>query len=201
MSNRIIFTGLIVSLLLHLFAGEASGQNRIDSIQAEVKALKESYNEQMTALYYEMLELTQSEALPVWEQNRAKTLFHIFSNEESVTHMVENIHVHWFQQEKGESTKKQPYFRSLIRVIIQNGQKYPGIMEKLLLELDQPINGYEQYLTYAYLIEAFFDMSVAESLNRDDMAACVRIIADPNSRYDSIRRQNLLKIAEILDRL
>ena len=199
MNKRINFIGTVLFLLLHLFIGEAVAQNRIDSIQAEVKALKESYNEKMTALYYEMLEMTQNEELPIWEQNRAKTFFHIFSNEESVTHIIENIHVQWFQREKGESTKKQPYLRSLIKVINKNGQEYPAVMDKLLIALDRPIDNYEEYFNYSLLFVNFFNNNVSESLNHDDMAACVRIIADPNSRYDSVRRKNLLRIAEILE--
>jgi hypothetical protein len=199
MSKRINFIGIVFFLLLHLFAGEVVAQNRIDSIQAEVKALKESYEEKMTALYYEMLEITQNEEIPVWEQNRAKTLFHIFSNEESVTHMIENIHVHWFQQENGESAKKKPYFNSLIRVINKNGKENPAIMKKLLISLDKPVDTYEQYFNYSLLFVNFFGNNVSRSLSYDEMAACVRILANSNIK-NTIRRQNLLKIAEILEK-
>ena len=207
MSNRITFIGTIVFLLLHLFAREASGQeridsvqNKIDSIQAEVKALKESYNEKMTALYEEMLALSQDEDNNVIEKMKAQSYFHIFPIEESVSLMVDSLHVEYFIKEEGEDVYKRPFFLSLIRLINKNGEESPAIMEKLLTSLDKPIDSYEEYFNYYLIFVNFFNSSVAESLNHDDMAACVRIIADPNSRYDSVRRKNLLKIAEILDR-
>lgn len=207
MSNRITFIGIIVFLLLHLFAGEASAQerigsvqNKIDSVQAEVKALKESYNEKMTALYEEMLELSQDENNNVIEKMSAQSYFHIFPIEESISLLVDSLHVEYFIKEKGEDVYKRPFFLSLSKVINTNGQEYPAIMEKMLMGLDQPIDSYEEYFRYSQLFSVFFYTNVSQSLNRDDTAACLRIIANSIIGV-SVRKQNLLKIAEILDRL
>lgn len=200
MDKQITFTGLIVYLLLHLFAGEASSQNRIDSIQAEVKALEENYNEKMTALYEEMLELSQDEDNNVIEKMSAQSYFHIFPIEESISLIVDSLHVNYFIKEKGEDVDKKPFFVSLIRLINKNGEESPAIMQKLLMSLDKPVDSYEEYFNYYLVFVNFFNSNVAESLGHDEMAACVRIIANSNIK-NTIRRQNLLKIAEILDRL
>jgi len=206
MSNHFTFIGTIVFLLLHLFAREASGQeridsvqNKIDSIQAEVKALKESYNEKMTALYEEMLALSQDEDNNVIEKMKAQSYFHIFPIEESVSLMVDSLHVEYFIKEEGEDVYKRPFFLSLSKVINKHGQEYPAIMEKMLTGLDQPIDSYEEYFWYSQLFNVFLYTNVSQSLNGDDMAACVRIIANSIIGV-SVRKQNLLKIAEILDR-
>jgi len=207
MSNRITFIGIIVFLLLHLFTWKVSAQdrkdsvqNKIDSIQAEVKALKESYNEQMTALYEEMLELSQDEDNNVIEKMRAQSYFHIFPIEESISLIVDSLRVNYFIKEKGKDVDKRPFFLSLSKVINEHGQEYPAIMEKMLMALDQPIDSYEEYFRYSQLFSVFFYTNVSQSLNRDDTAACLRIIANSIIGV-SVRKQNLLKIAEILDRL
>jgi len=207
MSNRITFIGIIVFLLLHLFTWKVSAQdrkdsvqNKIDSIQAEVKALKESYNEQMTALYEEMLELSQDEDNSVIEKMIAQSYFHIFPIEESISLIVDSLRVNYFIKEKGKDVDKRPFFLSLSKVINEHGQEYPAIMEKMLMALDQPIDSYEEYFRYSQLFSVFFYTNVSQSLNRDDTAACLRIIANSIIGV-SVRKQNLLKIAEILDRL
>lgn len=207
MSNRITFIGIIVFLLLHLFTWKVSAQdrkdlvqNKIDSIRAEVKALKENYNEKMTALYEEMLELSQDEDNNVIEKMSAQSYFHIFPIEESISLIVDSLHVNYFIKEKGEDVDKRPFFLSLSRVINKHGQEYPAIMEKLLMSLDEPIDSYEEYFKYTQLFRVFFYTNVSQSLSTDDMAACVRMIANSIIGV-SVRKQNLLKIAEILDRL
>ena len=207
MSKRITFIGTIVFLLLHPFTWEASAQdgidsvqNKIDSIQTEVKALKESYNEKMTLLYEEMLELSQDEDNNVIEKMIAQSYFHIFPIEESISLLVDSLHVNYFIKEKGEDVDKKPFFVSLIRLINKKGEESPAIMKKLLISLDKPVNSYEEYFNYYLVFVNFFNSNVSESLDHDDMAACVRIIANSIIGV-SVRKQNLLKIAEILDRL
>lgn len=201
------FISIILFLSLHLIGGEASAQNsvdsvqnKIDSIRAEVEALNKYYHQRMTAIYKEMLDLSLDKNLNPIDKMKAQSHFHLFPIEESINLLLDNVHIKWFTKEKGEDVYKRPFSYSLEKIIRKNGLKYPAVMKKLLEELDQPIDSYEQYYTYSNLIFLFFYENVSHSLGYDDVAACVRIIADPNSRFDTVRRRNLLKIAEILEK-
>jgi hypothetical protein len=193
MSNRITFIGTVVFLLLHLFAGEASGQNRIDSIEAEVKALNKSYNEQLKVLYHELLEISHNPDTNIIVRLRAKTMFHLFPIDENINRLIDSIDHEMFDYDEGFK-QEYPYFHSLSKIMFNGMIPHLSIMDNL----SKPLND-ETLFLYSLLFRDPGLWFESTSLDNKEQAECLRIIA--NSYYGrSNKKQNLLEIAEILEK-
>lgn len=70
MKYYITYVSTVFLLSFHILAGEGMAQSRIDSIKAEVEALNKYYQQEITALYKEMLALSKDEGIS--RQERAK---------------------------------------------------------------------------------------------------------------------------------
>lgn len=185
-------------VFLFLFACNSSvdAQSKIDSIKLEVIALNESYHKKLTALYEEMFELSRDTTNK--EYFMARSQFHLFPIEENMNFLLDNIN-YMIYYDSDDFVESYPYLESFAKLIHENGESYPALMKKILIRLDQQQTD-ENLFFYSLLFHTYFFRNLMKSMNKKDVAACVRIMAN-SILYDSQpqRKQNLLKIADILE--
>jgi hypothetical protein len=194
MSKSITFTSTVFLLLLHLLAREASAQSRIDSIYAEVAALKEDYNKKLEALYDEMLEISLDTTSD--EHYKVGNFRLLFPTEENMIFMLENIDYETFSYDD-DFAEAYPYWSNFGFFIQHYGEEHPALMKKMMHQLEQPQTD-EKLFFYAWLFESFFYWNIFRSLSPQETASMIRIMANAVVG-ESHQRQNLLKIAEMIE--
>jgi hypothetical protein len=188
------FIGTVCFLSLHLFAGEGLAQSRIDSIQAKVEALNKHYQQEMTVLYEEMLALSEDESLSSQERVKAKSRLYLFPIEENIDYLLDSLDYLVYSDIEGQIIKTYPYWDCISKLMFDNQL----IITRLKKRLQKDMNVKElELISWNY--ESFYRVYGHEYMSNKEKAASLRIIANSDSA-DSKEKENLLKIADIIDR-
>lgn len=178
-----------------IIGNEIKAQSRVDSIYAEVAALKENYNESLERLYDEMLEISMDTTNE--EYYKVGNFRRIFPIEENMIFLLENIDYEVFSM-NDDFGEAHPYLVIFESFILKNGEEHPAFMEKMMLQLEHQLTD-EKLFLYSLLFKSFFYWNILRSLSPRETASIIRIMAN-SIRGNSQQRQNLLKIAEILEK-
>ena len=107
MKNLFNHKMILFFLFFTIIGNEIQAQSRIDSIYAEVAALKENYNKRLEELYDEMLEISMDTTNE--EYYKVGNFRRIFPTEKNMIFLLENIDYETFSM-KDDFGEAHPYW-------------------------------------------------------------------------------------------
>lgn len=183
----LLFKSLLISALF--------AQSRVDTIKAEVAALQRDYNSQLRTLYQEMLAISKDTTNKHWLS--ATEQLHLFPFNDNLNYLLDHIDNKSYTFNGEDVVEKMPFWEAFGVIIRETGQTYPAIMNKIMLQLDQPQSA-EVLVLFSNFFEGFYYWNVIKSMNNQEQATCIRVIAN-SIVGESQQKQNLFKIAEIIE--
>lgn len=194
MKNLFHYSTIFFFLFFIIIGNEIKAQSRVDSIYAQVAALKENYNESLERLYEEMLEISMDTTNE--EYYKVGNFRRIFPIEENMIFLLENIDYEVFSM-NDDFSEAHPYWSNFGVFIHQYGEGHPALMKKIMLQLEHQQTD-ERLFLYALLLKSFFYWNILRSLSPRETASIIRIMAN-SIVGESQQKQNLFKIAEIIE--
>jgi hypothetical protein len=140
---------ILFFLFFTIIGNEIQAQSRIDSIYAEVAALKENYNKRLEELYDEMLEISMDTTNE--EYYKVGNFRRIFPTEKNMIFLLENIAYETFSM-NDDFGEAHPYWSNFGVFIHQYGEAHPALMKKMMLQLEHQQTDEELFL-YAFLLQ------------------------------------------------
>lgn len=183
----LLFKSLLISALF--------AQSRVDTIKAEVAALQRDYNSQLRILYQEMLAISKDTTNKHWLS--ATEQLHLFPFNDNLNYLLDSIDNKLYIFNGEDVVEKMPFWEVFGVIIRETGQTYPAIMNKIMLQLDQPQSA-EALVLFSTFFEGFYYWNVIKSMDNQEQATCIRVIAN-SIVGESQQKQNLLKIADIIE--